>query len=44
MKKRMACMKMYTNYVTNESKIYELLSHWQQKNSDFARVCSQFEV
>lgn len=44
LKMRMACMKLYTSYITNETKIFELLGRWQQENSDFARVCSHFEV
>ena len=37
-------MKLYTSYITNETKIFELLGRWQQENSDFARICAQFEV
>jgi hypothetical protein len=36
-------MKLYTSYITNETKIFELLGRWQQENSDFARICAQFE-
>eukprot|EP00118_Oscarella_pearsei_P004425 m.18912 g.18912 ORF g.18912 m.18912 type:complete len:1153 (+) comp27750_c0_seq3:285-3743(+) len=42
-KRRMACMKIYLNYVTNESRIFELLNQWQSKISDFARICTKFE-
>ena len=37
-------MKLYTSYITNETKIFELLGRWQQENSEFARVCTRFEV
>ncbi|XP_062521727.1 FERM, ARHGEF and pleckstrin domain-containing protein 2-like [Corticium candelabrum] len=43
LKMRMACMKLYTSYITNETKIFELLGRWQQENSEFARVCTRFE-
>ncbi|XP_062513993.1 FERM, ARHGEF and pleckstrin domain-containing protein 2-like isoform X2 [Corticium candelabrum] len=43
LKTRMASMKLYTSYVKNESKIFELVSHWQRENSEFNRLCSQFE-
>ncbi|XP_062513939.1 FYVE, RhoGEF and PH domain-containing protein 6-like isoform X3 [Corticium candelabrum] len=42
LKKRMACMKLYTKYVKNESKIFELVRQWQREISEFSRLCSQF--
>jgi hypothetical protein len=39
---QMSCIKLYTSYVKNESKILEMVSHLRE-NPGFNRLCSQFE-